>query len=119
MVGPAEVGLVSRMLVGGEGGEGGRRRQRQRAGLRTDAPCRRRVSGRLRDTDCVAAVVGGICYPGNKELLWGAVRLHPPFPLERSQSRPPHRRADCWSEPPGGTRGRVGRDAAVLRLQPH
>lgn len=77
-------GLVSGVLVGGEGGEGGGRRQRQRAGLRTDASCRRRVCRRLRDTDSVAAAVGGICYPGNKKLLWGSVRLHPSFPLEWS-----------------------------------
>lgn len=44
-------GLVSRVLVGGEGGEGGGRRKRERGGLRTDASCRRRVCHRLRDTE--------------------------------------------------------------------
>lgn len=44
-------GLVSGVLVGGEGGEGGGRRERQRAGLRTDASCRRRICRRLRDTE--------------------------------------------------------------------
>lgn len=76
--------LVSGVLVGGEGGEGRGRRQRQRAGLRAEASCRRGVRRRPRDTDSVAAAVGGICYPGNKKLLWGSVRLHPSFPLEWS-----------------------------------
>lgn len=43
--------LVSRVLVGGEGGEGGGRRERQRTGLRTDASSRGRVCRRLRDTE--------------------------------------------------------------------
>lgn len=97
--------LVSWMLVGGEGGEGGGRRERQRAGLRADASGWGRVGRRLRDTeeenegreissvhqllchwssydrwgsspDCVAAAIGWICYPGNKELLRGFVGLH-------------------------------------------
>lgn len=43
--------LVSGVLVGGEGGEGGGRRERQRAGLRTDTSSRGRVCRRLRDTE--------------------------------------------------------------------
>lgn len=42
---------MSRVLVGAEGGEGGGRRQGQRAGLRTDASCWWRVCRRLRDTE--------------------------------------------------------------------
>lgn len=32
--------------------------------------------------DRVAAAVGGVGYPGNKKLLWGSVRLHPPWQTE-------------------------------------
>lgn len=42
---------MSGVLVGGEGGEGGRRREGERAGLRTDTTCRWRVRHRLRDTE--------------------------------------------------------------------
>lgn len=42
---------MSRVLVGGERGEGGGRGERQRAGLRTDAPRRRRVRRRWGDTE--------------------------------------------------------------------
>lgn len=42
---------MSGVLVGGEGGEGGGRREGERAGLRTDTTCRRRVCHRLRDTE--------------------------------------------------------------------
>lgn len=100
----ARWGLVSGVLVGGEGGEGGGRGTRQSGGLRTDGSRRRRVCHRLRDAgeeerrrglnqhvttdrskwalsrwaspDHVAAAVGGICHPSNKKLLWGSVRLH-------------------------------------------
>lgn len=76
-----EEGLVSWMLVGGEWCEGRRRRQRQRGGLRTDVPCRRRTSHCLRNTDCVAAAMSRVCNSSNKELLWRAIRLHPSLPL--------------------------------------
>lgn len=69
------------VLVGGKGGEGRGRRERQRAGLRADAYCRRRVGRRWGDTDSVAAAMGGVGHPGNKKLLGGSVRLHPSFPL--------------------------------------
>lgn len=64
---------MSGVLVRGEGGEGWRRRERQRAGLRTGTSCRRRVGRRLGDTDGVAAAVGGVRDSSNKKLLWRSV----------------------------------------------
>lgn len=37
------------------------------------------ASLRWSSPDCVAAVVGGVCHPSNKELLWGSIWLHPPW----------------------------------------
>lgn len=37
------------------------------------------ASLRWSSPNCVAAVVGGVCHPSNKELLWGSIWLHPPW----------------------------------------
>lgn len=37
------------------------------------------ASLRSSSPNCVAAVVGGVCHPSNKELLWGSIWLHPPW----------------------------------------
>lgn len=42
---------MPRVLLGGEGVEGGGRRERQRAGLRSGASCRGGVCCRLRDAE--------------------------------------------------------------------